>query len=106
MAPRTIHRTVLAALALMMLAVVLPASALGAVRFDRQWAVNAGTASRAAGVALDRTGSTVYVADPYLGGSGRITAYDRNGTVLRVFERATGVNVERPLGLAVDSAAT
>ena len=55
------------------------------------------------GVALDRTGSTVYIADPNVGGSGRITAYDRNGTVLRVFERATGVDVERPLGLAVDS---
>ncbi len=102
MAPRTIHRTVLAALALLMLAVVLPASALGAVRFDRQWAVN-GNGVESAGVALDRTGSTVYIADPYLGGSGRITAYDRNGTVLRVFERATGVDVERPLGLAVDS---
>ena len=58
-----------------------------------------GNGVESAGVALDRTGSTVFIADPYLGGSGRITAYDRNGTVLRVFERATGVNVERPLGL-------
>ena len=64
MAPRTIHRMVLAGLALLMLAVVMPASALGVVRFDRQWPVAAGNGTEGGGVAVDRTGSVVYVADP------------------------------------------
>ena len=52
MASRTIHRTALAALALLMLAVVLPASALGVVRFDRQWTVATGNGVEAAAPAL------------------------------------------------------
>lgn len=104
MAPRTVRRTCLAALALLALAIAIPAAALGVVRFDRQWPVAAGNGVEGGGVAVDRAGTTVYVAEPFAGGSGRITAYDRDGTVLRVLDRAGGVDVERPLGLAVDSA--
>jgi len=81
----------------------LPVAALGVVRFDRQWAVTGGAGGEA-GVAVDRAGSVVYVADPFFGATGRILAYDRDGTLLRVLDKGSGVDVERPFGLAVDSA--
>lgn len=96
-------RIALLALALLAALAVLPASGLGALRFDRDWKVQGGTGGEA-GVAVDRAGSVVYFADPFFGATGRILAYDRDGTLLRVFDTAHGVDVERPLGLAVDSA--
>ncbi len=81
----------------------LPVAALGVVRFDRQWAIPGGAGGEA-GVAVDRAGAVVYVADPGFGATGRILAYNRDGTLLRVLDRGSGVDVERPLGLAVDSA--
>ena len=89
-------------LALLALAIALPATALGLVRFDREWKV-AGISGSESGIAIDGTGGTVYVADPFTGASGRIVVYDRDGRQLRTLERATGVDVERPVGLAVDS---
>ena len=69
----------------------------------RQWTIQ-GFAGSEAGVAVDRAGSVIYVADPFFGGTGRIIAYDPNGAVVGVLDKAHGVDVERPLGLAVDSA--
>jgi len=53
-------------LALAALAAAIPASALGVVRFDREWKV-AGFGGGEAAVATDRAGSLVYVADPFAG---------------------------------------
>jgi DNA-binding beta-propeller fold protein YncE len=85
------------------LSAVAAAPALGAIGFVRQWTVQ-GFAGGETGVAVDRAGSVIYVADPFSGPSGRILAYDPNGTLLRVLDRAHGVDVERPAGVAVDSA--
>ena len=82
---------------------ITAAPALGAIGFVRQWTVQ-GFAGSEAGVAVDRAGSVIYVADPFFGGTGRIIAYDPNGAVVGVLDKAHGVDVERPLGLAVDSA--
>jgi DNA-binding beta-propeller fold protein YncE len=46
----------------------------------------------------------VYVADPFAGASGRVLVYDRDGRQLRTLEKLTAVDIERPAGLAVDSA--
>jgi sugar lactone lactonase YvrE len=92
----------IATLGLALLAVAA-ATAFGALQFDRAWTV-AGSAGGEAGVATDRAGSVIYVADPNFGSTGRILAYDRTGKLLRVLDKANGVDVERPLGLAVDSA--
>jgi hypothetical protein len=100
MSPRTI--ALVAALCVAILAVTTT-SALGAISFHREWTL-AGHAGSEAGVAVDRAGGTVYVADPYFGATGRILVYDPAGTLLRVLDKASGVDVERPLGLAVDSA--
>ena len=85
------------------LSAIAAAPALGAIGFVRQWTVQ-GSGGGEAGVAVDRAGTVVYVADPGFGATGRILAYNRDGTLLRVLDRGSGVNVERPLGLAVDSA--
>jgi len=89
-------------LALLILLVAVPASALGVLRFDREWKIQ-GFAGGETGIAVDRAGSVVYVADPFFGSSGRIIAYNRDGGLLRVLDRPNGVDVERPAGLAVDS---
>jgi DNA-binding beta-propeller fold protein YncE len=98
------HRTIgLVAALCVALSAVVAAPALGAIGFVRQWTIQGGAGGEA-GVAVDRAGSVVYVADPFFGSTGRIVAYDPNGTVVRVLDKANGVDVERPLGLAVDSA--
>lgn len=96
-------RSVVAPLALMALAAALPAAALGVVRFDREWKL-AGFGGGEASIATDRAGAVVYVADPFAGGTGRVLVYDRDGTRPRTFEKLTAVDIERPTGLAVDSA--
>ena len=96
-------RTMVVLLALAALAAAIPASALGVVRFDREWKV-AGFGGSEAAVATDRAGSLVYVADPFAGASGRVLVYDRDGNQLRTLEKLTAVDIERPAGLAVDSA--
>ena len=101
--PRTLARSAPVVLALLALALAIPSSALGVVRFDREWKLAAGFGGGEFALAIDRAGGTVYVADPFNGASGRIVVYDRDGTQLRTLEKATGVDVERPAGLAVDS---
>ena len=96
-------RTMVVLLALAALAAAIPVSALGVVRFDREWKV-AGFGGSEAAVATDRAGSLVYVADPFAGASGRVLVYDRDGKQLRTLEKLTAVDIERPAGLAVDSA--
>ena len=96
-------RTMVVLLALAALVAAIPASALGVVRFDREWKV-AGFGGSEAAVATDRAGSLVYVADPFAGASGRVLVYDRDGNRLRSLEKLTAVDIERPAGLAVDSA--
>ena len=103
MRSRAITRVASLALALLALAVVIPATALGVVRFDREWKLT-GFGGGEAQLAVDRAGSLVYVADPFAGATGRIVVYDRNGKQLRTLEKATGVDVERPAGVATDSA--
>lgn len=95
-------RTVIVVLVLAALAAILAAAA-GAVRFDREWKV-AGFGGGEASIATDRAGSLVYVADPFAGATGRLLVYDRDGKLLRTFEKLSAVDVERPAGLAVDSA--
>jgi DNA-binding beta-propeller fold protein YncE len=93
----------LLALAVLTLLVALPSTGVGVLRFDREWKIpGAGTGE--AGIAVDRAGSVVYFADPFFGGTGRVLAYSRDGTLLRTLDKANGVDVERPLGVAVDSA--
>ena len=103
MRSRAITRVASLALALLALAVVIPATALGVVRFDREWKLT-GFGGGEAQLAVDRAGSLVYVADPFAGATGRIVVYDRDGKQLRTLEKATGVDVERPAGVATDSA--
>jgi DNA-binding beta-propeller fold protein YncE len=96
-------RTVVALLAMIALAAALPAAALGVVRFDREWKL-AGFGGGEFAVATDRAGSLVYVADPFAGATGRVLVFDRDGNRVRSLEKLTAVDIERPAGLAVDSA--
>jgi DNA-binding beta-propeller fold protein YncE len=96
-------RIVVVLMALATLAAAVPAAALGVVRFDREWKV-AGFGGGEFAIATDRAGSVVYVADPFAGATGRVLVYDRDGASLRTFEKLTAVDIERPAGLAVDSA--
>lgn len=80
------------------------ATAQGAVRFDREWAIAGGAGGEIGDVALSPDGGTVYVADPGFGATGRILVYDTTGRLITTYERATGVPVERPAGLGVDAA--
>ncbi|MGD9572948.1 MAG: NHL repeat-containing protein [Thermoleophilia bacterium] len=101
---RVAGRGTLVALMLLLLAALVPASALGVVRFEREWRLPADFGGGEASVAMDRAGDTIYVADPFGGSSGRVLVYDRQGTLLRMLGAITGVDVQRPAGLAVDSA--
>jgi DNA-binding beta-propeller fold protein YncE len=94
---------VVALLALIVLAAALPAAALGVVRFDREWKL-AGFGGGEFAIATDRAGSLVYVADPFAGATGRVLVFDRDGNRVRTLEKLTAVDIERPAGLAVDSA--
>ncbi|HMN99232.1 MAG TPA: NHL repeat-containing protein [Miltoncostaeaceae bacterium] len=96
-------RSVVVLLVLAALAAAIPAAALGAVRFDREWRIT-GFGGGEASIATDRAGAVVYVADPFAGATGRVLVYDRDGARPRTFEKATAVDIERPAGLAVDSA--
>ncbi len=100
MPPRLVVALVLVVAAV---SVALPEAALGVVRFDREWVVP-GFGGGESAVATDRDGTRVYVADPHSGATGRVLVYDRDGTRLASLERAAGVDIERPAGLAVDSA--
>lgn len=79
-------------------------TAQGAVRFDREWAIAGGAGGEIGDVALSPDGTTVYVADPGFGATGRILVYDTTGRLKTTYESATGVPIERPAGLGVDPA--
>lgn len=83
---------------------MVAATAQGAVRFDREWAIAGGAGGEIGDVALSPDGATVYVADPGFGATGRILVYDTTGRLKTTYEGATGVPIERPAGLAVDPA--
>jgi DNA-binding beta-propeller fold protein YncE len=79
------------------LVAAVPAS--GAIGFLRQWPAS-GRGGGEAGVALDRAGTTVYVAQP---SAGAVVQYTPEGRVVRTIGAATGVPLQGPSGLAVDS---
>lgn len=84
------------------LVLVAATAATGAPGFVREWRPDSGSGENA--LAGDGAGATVYLAQPGVGPSGRVVRFDRNGAVVRVLEQATGVDIEAPSGLAVDSA--
>jgi sugar lactone lactonase YvrE len=75
------------------------APASGAIGFLRQWS-SAGRGGGEAGVAVDRAGTTVYVAQP---SAGAVVQYTPDGRVIRTIGAATGVPLQAPTGVAVDS---
>ena len=94
-------RTMVVLLALAALAAAIPASALGVVRFDREWKVT-GFGGREAAVATTGPGRSSTWRTPSRARRGAVLVYDRDGKQLRTLEKLTGVDIERPAGVAVE----